>query len=229
MSRKRGRKFNYPFAWLDEAVESTLNPEKEFAGRLRSEELALLEEKFNVEIWEVFTRLKSETFYLFSSKKLKATVQRYNTLLFQLKQQATFNQEKYPEAGLLKNTGKRVIKQLDALIGAIGNRFPGCIAEPKDYKDNAIAVPDPGLFKIICGLSIDQMGIILKAADDIKLIISRSLSLVFRTIVPYLSTHHKEELSWDSMRSNSYHPEERDKEVAIEALEKMIKKIREYK
>jgi hypothetical protein len=110
----------------------------------------------------------------------------------------------------------------------IEKRYTAYLPEPVITQENQ-AVPALGIFKIICALSIDQMGIILKAADDVKLIVSRSLSMVFKSIVPYLSTTNKKELSWDSMRSNSYHPEERDKEAAIAALEKLIRKIRDYK
>jgi hypothetical protein len=51
---------------------------------------------------------------------------------------------------------------------------------------------------------------------------------VFKTIVPHLSTPYKENLSYDSMRSKSYVAETRDKEIVIETLEKMIKKIKGY-
>ncbi|OJW81819.1 MAG: hypothetical protein BGO69_15060 [Bacteroidetes bacterium 46-16] len=82
--------------------------------------------------------------------------------------------------------------------------------------------------KVLCVLSTDQAGIILRAADELKILIARSLNEVFKTIVPHLSTPYKEELSYDSMRSKSYAAEERDKEIAIETLEKIIEKIRSY-
>lgn len=84
------------------------------------------------------------------------------------------------------------------------------------------------IYKLLCSLSEDQLGILLKAADDLKIIISRSLSNVFNQIVPYLSTPYKEDLSPDSMRSHTYSIEERDKQIVIETLLKMIEKIKEY-
>jgi hypothetical protein len=51
---------------------------------------------------------------------------------------------------------------------------------------------------------------------------------VFKTIVPHLSTPYQENISYDSMRSKSYTAETRDKEIAIQTLEQMIKKIKEY-
>jgi hypothetical protein len=83
-------------------------------------------------------------------------------------------------------------------------------------------------FKVHCNLSADQLGLILRAADDIKAIIAKSLSAVFRSIVPYLSTNRKDELSWQSVRSKAVSAEDRDKEIAIAALEEMINKIRGY-
>lgn len=84
------------------------------------------------------------------------------------------------------------------------------------------------VYKLVCTLSEDQIGIILKAADDLRIILSRSLSNIFNQIVPYLSTPYKDELSANSMRSHTYSIEERDKEIVIETLERMIEKIKEY-
>ncbi len=82
--------------------------------------------------------------------------------------------------------------------------------------------------KVLCVLSTDQTALVLRAADELKILIAKSMNEVFKTIVPYLSTPYKENLSYDSMRSKSYVAETRDKEIAIQTLEKMIKKIKEY-
>ncbi len=82
--------------------------------------------------------------------------------------------------------------------------------------------------KIMCSLSSDQTGLILRAADELRILVARSMTEVFRSIVPHLSTPHSENLSYNGMRSKSYVPEEKDKEKAIEALERMIKKIKDY-
>jgi hypothetical protein len=82
--------------------------------------------------------------------------------------------------------------------------------------------------KLLCILSVDQMALVLRSADDLKIIMARSLNSVFKTIVPHLSTPYQENLSWDSMRSKSYNAETRDKEIVIQTLEQMIKKIKEY-
>lgn len=82
--------------------------------------------------------------------------------------------------------------------------------------------------KLECDLSADQIGIILRAADEARVVKSRSMSLVFQRIVPHLSTAFKRNLSYQSVRSKSYNAEENDKNIAIMTLEKMIKKIRSY-
>jgi len=82
--------------------------------------------------------------------------------------------------------------------------------------------------KLECDLSADQIGIILRAADEARIVKSRSMSLVFQRIVPHLSTAFKRDLSYQSVRSKSYNAEDNDKNIAILTLEKMIKKIRSY-
>ncbi|NCI46682.1 hypothetical protein [Sediminibacterium soli] len=82
--------------------------------------------------------------------------------------------------------------------------------------------------KLLSVLSVDQMALILRAADDLKIVMARSLNSVFKNIVPYLSTPYQENISYDSMRSKSYSAEMRDKEIVIETLQHMIKKINEY-
>jgi hypothetical protein len=82
--------------------------------------------------------------------------------------------------------------------------------------------------KVMCVLSTDQTGLILRASDELRILVAKSMSEVFKTIVPHLSTPYKEELSYDGMRSKSYVAEERDKHIAIETLERIIRKIKEY-
>lgn len=82
--------------------------------------------------------------------------------------------------------------------------------------------------KVLCMLSTDQMGLILRAADESRVLVAKSMNQVFRSIVPHLSTPYKEDLSYDGMRSKSYVAEDKDKQKAVEALERIIKKIQEY-
>lgn len=82
--------------------------------------------------------------------------------------------------------------------------------------------------KVTCDLSTDQTGLIIRAADELRILLAKSMSEVFKTIVPHLSTPHKKDLSYDGMRSKSYAAEERDKQIAIKTLQRIIKKIEEY-
>ena len=82
--------------------------------------------------------------------------------------------------------------------------------------------------KIECILSSDQIGLILRASDESRILKAKSMNHVFKTIVPHLSTSQKKDLSYASMRSKSYSAEERDKEIAIKTLERIIKHIKEY-
>lgn len=82
--------------------------------------------------------------------------------------------------------------------------------------------------KITCLLSADQIGLILRAGDESRILNAKSMSEVFKTIIPHLSTPYKSDLSYHSVRSKSYNAEDKDKEIAIETLEKIIKKIKSY-
>lgn len=100
--------------------------------------------------------------------------------------------------------------------------------ESKDRKIKEVTASSIRNHKVLCLLSSDQIGLILRAASDQKVIISKSLNELFKTIVPYISTPVKEGLSHDGMRSKAYAAEEKDKRIAIETLEKLIRKIKDF-
>ncbi|MBW1655985.1 hypothetical protein [Flavobacterium quisquiliarum] len=87
---------------------------------------------------------------------------------------------------------------------------------------------EKGDSKLECVLSGDQIGLILRATDESRIIKAKSMNYIFKSIVPYLSTPVKRNLSYQSVRSKSYNAEDRDKEIAIESLEKIIRKIKTY-
>lgn len=82
--------------------------------------------------------------------------------------------------------------------------------------------------KIECDLSADQIALILRATDEARIVKARSMNHFFKMIVPHLSTPLKKDLSYSSVRSRSYSPEDRDKEIAIKTLERIIKHIKDY-
>jgi len=77
-------------------------------------------------------------------------------------------------------------------------------------------------------LSADQIGLILRAADEARILVAKSLSQVFKGIVPHLSTPRKDDPSWENMRSRTYNPERREVSLAVDALEKMIAILKSY-
>lgn len=99
---------------------------------------------------------------------------------------------------------------------------------PTVKKHPAPTIAEKKSEKVLCRLSTDQTALILRASGELDILISKSMNQLFKTIVPYLSTPNKDLLSYDSMRSKAYVAEDRDKEIAIDTLERMIKKIKEY-
>jgi len=61
-----------------------------------------------------------------------------------------------------------------------------------------------------------------------KILTAKSMSSIFKTVAPHLATPYQDEVSWESMRTKTYNPEDRDKKIIIETLQKMIRKISEY-
>jgi hypothetical protein len=126
-----------------------------------------------------------------------------------------FNAGLEPVKTVLENWFRRELEYLEKQMELAGGQGLAGSAEKHENK-------------LECDLSADQIGIILRAADEARVVKSRSMSLVFQRIVPHLSTAFKRDLSYQSVRSKSYNAEENDKNIAILTLEKMIRKIRSY-
>jgi hypothetical protein len=217
----------YPYAWLDEVAEITLNPEKTNVTELKSKQLEYIEDRFDRELQLVLKDLKANTFYLFSSKKIKATVSNYYESLGMLERQVMINLALYPADHPLTTTGEHLVISAQNMMAAIKKRYGKYLAGA-DITSSLNSNRTSVISKLLCKFSVDQLGIILKAADDSKIIIASSLSLIFRTIVPYLSTDKVKNPSWSSMRKSTYQMEQADKDIAIGALEKLILQIKEY-
>ena len=105
------------------------------------------------------------------------------------------------------------------------SKLAGMIAEGKTELAKAGSYSKKNSEKILCKLTVDQLALLLKAADQAKIITARSLSAVFKSVAPYLSTPHKAEISQESLRTKSYSVEERDKEMVLETIEKLAREI----
>lgn len=97
--------------------------------------------------------------------------------------------------------------------------------EAQENNGNTVVKPEQ---KIEWALSADQIALILRAADDTRVIKAKSKSAVFKLVIPHIRTRYTESLSPSATRTSAYHAEQGDKDAVIEALEKMIQFIRDY-
>jgi hypothetical protein len=215
----------YPFDWMDEVIEITLNPQVSEVDKIPAEQLTRLRQRFEQESAFIWRDLKNITFALPTPEQLSVIVKLHDNAVKLLLNQAQQNAKSYTPYEMLMNTGNEIMDTLETLKCRLTLRYAAFLQEP--LKDKGLVRESTGKPKLTCTLTVDQIGLILKAADESRLIISTSLSMIFKTLVPYLATEIKDDLSWDSMRSNAYHPEKRDKEAAISALEKLITKIKD--
>lgn len=228
MSKRSEQKNTYPFYWLDEVTEITLNPDKNTVKSFNQEHLPAIRERLSDEFSRIGACLKSQAFCLYSSDQLKVVAGHYDQSIKLLQRQAMNNLSKYPKSGLLRQTGEQLLNGLNELAQSVYTRYAPYLPEPP-AEDNEAPENTAGLLtKVLCALSTDQLGILLRAAFDVKLIIGNSFRKVCQAIAPCLSTIWKKSVSWDSIRSNAGRPEQRDKEIAIRTLEQMIEKIKGY-
>ncbi|MFW0736848.1 hypothetical protein [Flavobacterium sp. T12S277] len=133
----------------------------------------------------------------------------------------SYDPRKQNITNVLENWFKHEIGYLEKKVEIWRDKLVSNISN-EEIKDNVLES------KVECDLSADQLALILRAADESRIIKARSMNLVFQTIVPYLSTAFKKNLSYQSVRSKSYNAEDRDKDIAVQTLEKIIKKINSY-
>ncbi|MES2107938.1 MAG: hypothetical protein V4577_04290 [Bacteroidota bacterium] len=223
MSKRSNDENNYPFYWLDELAEVRLNPEKTSPETLKPAELQQIRERLPEEFNRITANLKNQAFSLYCTDHVKVVAGHYDQAIRLLQQQAQINLAQYPASGTLRETGQLLLEGLNELYQSIHQRYNDYLADPPASDPETFI-----LFKVLCRLSVDQIAIILKAADDIKLLVARSFSQVLKTIIPYLSTERFPDFSWKSARSSTYKMEGGDKEIVIQTLELLIRKIKEY-
>ncbi|WP_346239594.1 hypothetical protein ABDK00_009545 [Niabella insulamsoli] len=129
----------------------------------------------------------------------------------------------YNRNSSLKNLIGCVIDSIDYLSSFLEQRFQPYII----HRDNNFE-PCSMDTKIQTSLSIDQLAILFRACFEESILRSRSLRSLFLSLAPLLSTRERQELSGNSMRSKSYHPETRDKHIIIDTLQTLIEKIDQY-
>jgi len=215
----------YPFKWLDELVEFRLDPlSSAFAGPT-DQDLKELQAAVSGALEEVYTSLNAHVFLLFSHKNALPVIKAFRDATAWLYLRAEQNLVVATDG-----TSRQAIVYLLTGLKELRMR----IEQKYEDASSPIQAEKPGNFtpaegyKVILKLSVDQFAIILKAADDIRLIASRSLSMIFRSVIPHISTSKTEHVSWKSARSSTYKMEESDKTAAIATLTQLIERIRTY-
>ncbi|MDX6192070.1 hypothetical protein SGQ83_22210 [Flavobacterium sp. Fl-318] len=222
----------YLLEWMDLTVTSTLNPGKTDLTMITPIQSKAIIKKATEQTFLIQSQFTVQVFSLTKEKQIKILVGNYySSLLFLLDKITEINNSNDQHREHLKEVTATLISCLDELITFVESRFanylnkPLPIIEKKIYESSVI---ESSSNKVLCKLSTDQTALILRASDELKILISKSMNHLFKTIVPFLSTPNKVDLSYNAMRSKAYIFEERDKRIAIETLERMIKQIKEY-
>lgn len=229
MRERTYEKQSYPFFWLDEIVEVTLNPAKTNLKNLSQELLNAICLRLPDELARVTACMKTQAFYLYCGDHIRVVAGHYDQSLRLLQQQAATNLDNYPRKGLLRQTGELILNGLSELSRCLYKRYPTYLPPPETSAGSQHAEKSGFLSKVLCALSADQLGILLRAAGDAGILIGRSFRKVCKAFAPFLSTPWKTEIKPDTLRSHGSRPELHDKEVAIAFLEKMIEKIKGYR
>ncbi|MCI9843634.1 hypothetical protein [Flavobacterium pectinovorum] len=222
----------YLLEWMDLTVTSTLNPDKTDLTMITPIQSKAIIKKATEQTFFIQSQFTIQVFSLTKEKQIKILVGNYYyTLLFLLDKIKEINNINDLHRDNLKEVTNALISCLDELIIFVESRFANYLTVPVqiiERKTNSPVVMNSISGKVLCKLSTDQTALILRASDELKILISKSMNHLFKTIVPFLSTPNKTDLSYNAMRSKAYVFEERDKQIAIETLERMIKQIKEY-
>lgn len=224
----------YLLEWMDLTVTSTLNPNKTDLTMITSIQSKAIIKKATEQTALVQSQFTVQIFSLTKERQIKILVGNYySSLLFLLDKIKEINNNIDANKDNIKEVTATFICCLDELITFIESRFPNylvasaqCIEEK--IKESVTMAPLFPSDKVLCKLSTDQTALILRASTELKILISKSMNHLFKTMVPFLSTPNKVNISYNAMRSKAYIFEQRDKEIAIETLERIIKQIKEY-
>ncbi|CAD0004812.1 MULTISPECIES: hypothetical protein [Flavobacterium] len=222
----------YLLEWMDLTVTSTLNPNKTDLTMITPAQSRAIIEKAAEQTFFIQSQFTVQVFSLTKEKQIKILVGNYySSLLFLLNRIREISNDTDLNKDNLTEVTTALISCLDELITFLESRFSiylnASVQTTEKKTDDRLTINNPSS-KILCKLSTDQTALILRASDELKILISKSMNHLFKTIVPFLSTPNKTDISYNSMRSKAYTAEERDKEIAIETLERMIEQIKEY-
>jgi hypothetical protein len=101
------------------------------------------------------------------------------------------NLDQYDHPTALLEASDKIFATLNYLQDTIRSRYALYLREHQ----GKYPVCGGELYKVLVRLSVDQIAIILKAADDVKILASSFLSLIYRRIMPFIATERcKEQL-----------------------------------
>ncbi len=217
--------------WLDSLITGSLNPEKNDLNGLSDEDIYCIATRVKEEKERLLVNLKKQ---LFSLRKKKHAVflvnQLHSSFIVLMNQVLKHQKDQKLNRQSFGELYSALISVFQESLSFIELHFIAYLKTDQSiHKKETEIIPEKNASqKLLCDLSVDQMALLLRSAEDLKIITARSINSLFKTIVPHLSTPNQDNISPDSMRSKSYVAETRDKEIAIQALEKMIKRIKEY-
>ncbi|GAA4910077.1 hypothetical protein [Mucilaginibacter defluvii] len=216
----------YPFFWLDELLEVTLNPAKTDLKTLTDNNLAEIAERLPQEIGQVAFHLKNQAFALYNHEHIKVVAGQYDQAIRLLQYQAAENLSRVTKNKQVRLIIQAIIDALQDLADAVQRRYERLINMPVPEPIIKHDIDDRSTEKLLFALSADQIGILLKSAFDVKLVLAKSFRKICQILAPFLATTWRAKLSWDSIRSIAGRAEPRDKEIVIHFLQKMISQIR---
>lgn len=225
----------YSLQWLDSLISVTLNPGKPYRYMLTDVELSDLLEKVPLEALQVQHEFAGHVFACNKEKEVRHLVQKYYNALVSLRDLLTTYRKNTEVSVAVTTLQGQLLESVSDLIDFIAKRYeiylyPASHSEGEGESNESKhkVLHKDIVAKVLCTLSGDQIALILRAADEAKILKARSMNLVFKLIIPHLSTPYKAELSAGAIRSKAYNPEEADRNAAIEALHRIISKIQSY-
>lgn len=211
----------YPLFWLEKLTSTTYNPfSTEFRKGLELEKADELSEDIQKEQVKILDDIRN-IYFAGADLIVKDQIRRYYASLKKMSMQVSQYQVEISgnEPGV-----SIVYKALQECIGNVTESME------EDYGEEILGNPkkqlEPG--SVLINLNTDQIALLLRAATESGLLHTLSMSAVFRNVIPHISTPDKKQISWNTTRTKAYEAEDRNIEIAISALEGMLKKLKTY-
>jgi hypothetical protein len=228
MSNSYTQENGYPFTWLDEVVEVKLNPALSPVGQIAAQELEQIRQQLPGEARQVQYSLKTRTLSLCRKTEIQAVAEQYYWFVTDLLRQASANLDAYAQHTLLLQTGQALIEILGQLVAYIRRIYLPYLPELPPESPVLPASLPAYLVKLLILLSVDRIGIVVRAAYKAGIIGAKSVRAAFRLLAPFVSTEIMEEVSGDSMRSNSGRPDAADLDAVIALFYQLIEIVKGF-